>query len=70
MRRFVTIFDKANNVHLIKDVGQIPWMMHHLFNYDAAIVTHRKGIQFGIYKRKQKGLILSKYLKFGWNAIL
>ncbi len=58
VRRFVTIFDKANNVHLIKDVGQIPWMMHHLFDYDAAIVTHRKGIQFDYLQTETKGLNL------------
>lgn len=58
VRRFVTIFDKANNVHLIKDVGQIPWMMHHLFDYDAAIVTHAQGGRFDYLQTETKGLNL------------
>lgn len=58
VRRFVTIFDKANNVHLIKDVGQIPWMMHDLFDYNAAIVTHAQGIHFHYLETETKGLNL------------
>ncbi len=58
VRRFVTIFDKANNVHLIKDVGQIPWMMHDVFGYDVAIVTHAQGIPFHYLETETKGLNL------------
>lgn len=41
MRTFVTLFEKTENIHLIKDVGQIPYLMHHYFGYDSTIVTYK-----------------------------
>ncbi|WP_425060458.1 Ubiquinone biosynthesis O-methyltransferase, mitochondrial [Sporomusa carbonis] len=41
--RFVTIFPETENVHLIKDVGMIPYTLYKNFGYDASIVTYENG---------------------------
>jgi glycosyltransferase involved in cell wall biosynthesis len=38
-KTFVTIFDRAKNVHLIKDVGQIPYHMYKECGYESTLVT-------------------------------
>ncbi len=39
---FVTIFPEIEDVHLIKDVGMIPWSMVHYFAYDSKILVPYK----------------------------
>lgn len=39
-RTFVTLFPRAVNTSLIKDVGSIPLYMHKLNGYDSTLVTH------------------------------
>ncbi len=41
--RFVTLFPETENIHLIKDVGMIPYVMYKNFDYDASIVTYQNG---------------------------
>lgn len=43
MQRFLTIFPTAENIHLIKDVGMIPYVLHKEFNYDATIACYDNG---------------------------
>lgn len=43
MQRFLTIFPTAENIHLIKDVGMIPYVLHKEFNYDATIACYKNG---------------------------
>lgn len=38
--RFDTLFYLSENVHLKKDVGQIPFMFHKLLGYDSSLVTY------------------------------
>lgn len=40
-RRFVTIFPVTENVHLIKDVGQIPYNLYKHYGYDSTIVCYK-----------------------------
>lgn len=42
-KTFVTLFPETENVHLTKDVGMIPYIMHKYFNYDSRIVCYRNG---------------------------
>ncbi len=37
--RFVTVFPQAENVHLRKGVGKIPFLFHQLFGYESVLLT-------------------------------
>ncbi len=37
--KFVTLMEGTRNVHLMKDVGQIPYQLHKMFNVDSYMVT-------------------------------
>lgn len=41
--RFVTLFPETGWIHLLKDVGMIPYTMYKDFDYDASIVTYQNG---------------------------
>lgn len=58
MKKFVTLFEKTENFHLIKDVGQIPYLMHHYFAYDATIVTYKNNDSYPYLDDEVKGLKL------------
>lgn len=58
MKTFVTLFEKCENFHLIKDVGQIPYLMHHYFGYDASIVTYKNNDLYPYLDDEVKGLKL------------
>ena len=42
-RTFVAIFPETSDIHLKKDVGMIPYLMAKHHQYDACIVTYKKG---------------------------
>ena len=39
MKKLVLIFENLYNYHLVKDVGQSPYMLGKYFNYDATICS-------------------------------
>lgn len=41
--RFITMFPEAENIHLIKDVGQIPYILQQEYGFDSAIVCYPNG---------------------------
>lgn len=41
MVNFYTIFPRAENVHLIKDVGMIPYYLHKNYSYNSTLVTYK-----------------------------
>ncbi len=43
MKHFVTLFPEAENVHLIKDVGQIPFQMQKHFDYTSTLACYNNG---------------------------
>lgn len=55
-KRFVTIFEKAENIHLIKDVGQIPYLMYKYFDYDSTLITYKNKDDYGYLEDEVKGL--------------
>lgn len=55
-KTFVTLFDRAENFHLVKDVGQIPYHMHKEFGYDSKIVTCKNDINYCYLDKEVKGL--------------
>lgn len=40
-KKFVTLFYPTTNVHLIKDVGMIPYYMHKVNGYESSIVCYK-----------------------------
>lgn len=38
--KFVTLFPETKNVHLLKDIGMIPCMLHRLYGYDAYVAAY------------------------------
>lgn len=55
---FVTLFEKVQNVHLTKDVGQIAYFMHKKFNYNATLIGHKTDNSYPLLK-ELKGLKLT-----------
>lgn len=41
--RYCVLFPEAHNVHLIKDVGMIPYKLRQLYNYRAVLATYNNG---------------------------
>ena len=56
MKTFVTLFN-SQNVHLIKDVGLIPYGMYRFENYESYIATYNNG-DYGHLQDAVKGLRL------------
>ena len=67
MKIFVTLFEKAENIHLVKDVGQIPYLMYHYFGYDSTLVTYKNKKSYDYLDNEVKGLKLEfiPKVKFG-----
>lgn len=63
MKTFVTIFPDAQDVHLIKDVGQIPYLMHKQFGYDATLLVYASGAQYRHLNDAVHGLKISAIAK-------
>lgn len=54
--RFVTIFPRCENVHLIKDVGMIPYIMHKFYGYESTIVAYANERDLPYLNNEVKGL--------------
>ena len=54
--KLVTLFLKTENVHLQKDVGMIPFLLHKYYGYDSGIVTYRNGADYPYARNEVKGL--------------
>lgn len=52
---FVTIFPKAVNVHLAKDVGMIPFVLQKYYGYESRVVCYKNG-DYPYLSREVKGL--------------
>lgn len=57
--RFVTIFTEAENFHLVKDVGQIPYFMYKTEGYEGELVTYQNEPDYPFLKDEVKGLKLT-----------
>jgi glycosyltransferase involved in cell wall biosynthesis len=55
-KRFVTIFPICENVHLTKDLGQIPYFLHKLHGYDSTIVCYKISAHYNNINGEVKGL--------------
>src|SRR6476620_5530988 len=43
MKKFLTLFPYTENVHLIKDVGMIPYVLHKEYGYESTIASFQNG---------------------------
>ncbi|MCR4907846.1 MAG: glycosyltransferase family 4 protein [Lachnospiraceae bacterium] len=59
---FVTLFTRLKNVHLLKDVGMIPYILHRDHGVDSTVVSFRNEESYPYLDREVKGLKL-KFLK-------
>jgi glycosyltransferase involved in cell wall biosynthesis len=57
-RTFVTIFPICENVHLTKDLGQIPYFLHKKYGYDSKIVSYKNSQEYSNLENEVKGLKL------------
>jgi glycosyltransferase involved in cell wall biosynthesis len=55
-KRFVTIFPICENVHLTKDLGQIPYFLHKLHGYDSIIASYKNSEHYENIDGEVKGL--------------
>ena len=69
-KTFVTLFDRTENFHLVKDVGQIPYHMYKEFDYNSKIVTCKNDSDYSYLTDEVKGLeieFVSKIKLFKFN---
>lgn len=57
--RFVTVFTDTGNIHLTKDVGQIPYFMYKTQGYDAVLVGYKNNEEYPFLNKEVKGLKLT-----------
>lgn len=74
-KRFITLFEKTENFHLIKDVGQIPYLLHYYFRYDSTIVSYKNSDDYPYLDREVKGLKLKfipriKFERYSVSALI
>lgn len=55
-KTFVTLFLSTSNVHLLKDVGMIPFCMYRDYGYDSTLVCFRNGEEYPSLEDEVKGL--------------
>ena len=58
-KKFITLFPYCEKSHLIKDIGQIPYFMYKLYDYDASIVTYKISKEYVHQEGEVKGLNLT-----------
>jgi len=56
---FVTIFTDAENFHLVKDVGQLPYFMFKTEGYDAELISYKNNEEYPYLNKEVKGLKLT-----------
>ncbi|MBP2032212.1 glycosyltransferase involved in cell wall biosynthesis [Clostridium algifaecis] len=69
MMNFVTIFPETENVHLIKDVGMIPYIMYQKFGINSTIVCYKNG-EYPYLNNEVKGLKIDFIKKYTGKSIL
>lgn len=55
-KKFVTIFPICENVHLAKDLGQIPYFLYKKYNYDSYIASYKNSESYDYLETEVKGL--------------
>jgi glycosyltransferase involved in cell wall biosynthesis len=69
-KRFVTMFPQLENVHLMKDVGMIPYLIDKKFNYEGCVACYNTDSSSYDYKKIFDHLKLLKINKRFKNFLL
>ncbi len=56
--KFVTLFLKTENVHLLKDVGMIPYFLHKNYGWDCSVATYQNSAEYPYVMDEVRGLRL------------
>lgn len=67
--RFVTIFPEAENIHLIKDVGMIPYIMNKEYGFKSKIVCYKNG-SYPYKENEFKNIELEFIKKISGNKLI
>ena len=57
-KRFVTIFPICENIHLTKDLGQIPFFLHKTYGYKSSIVSYKNSDNYSNLNGEVNGLTI------------
>jgi L-malate glycosyltransferase len=68
MKRLLTIYMHTENVHLVKDVGMIPYILYKELNYDAAIASYKNG-DYPYLRNEVRGL-KQAFIKRHFNIVV
>lgn len=68
--KFVTLFPDTKNVHLLKDLGMIPCMLHRLYGYDSYVATKLDANGYPYLEKEAKGLKLDEISCFSTGKLL
>ena len=52
---FVTMLLHTKNVHLLKDVGMIPYMLWKQYGYNARIITYKNEEKYEYLEKEVRG---------------
>ena len=67
---FVTLFTRLKNVHLLKDVGMIPYLLHTGHGVNSTVVAFRNEEDYPYLEKEVKGLKLRFIKKRGRHSII
>lgn len=68
--RLVTLFTRTENIHLLKDVGLVPYYLHRCFGVDASIATYKNSESYPYLEREVNGLKLEFFPKTKLGKLL
>ena len=60
--KFVTLFLRIKNVHLLKDVGMIPYLLHRDYGFDSTVVGLKNEEEYPYLENEVRGLKI-RFLK-------
>src|ERR1700744_2775697 len=69
-KRFVTSFPICENVHLTKDLGQIPYFLYKKHGYDSSIVCYKNSPHYDNINTEVKGLNIEFIENTGRSSFL
>ena len=61
--KFVTLYPETKNVHLVKDIGMLPYKLHKLYGYDSYVACYMDDETYPFLDDQVKGLKLIKVEK-------
>ncbi len=70
MKRFITIFPQGENVHLIKDVGMVPFFLQKGGYYQATLACYKKEEEMSHLRQELCGISYKRIFKFFKNENL